>query len=164
MSPSGKRGDGTSDDVRVALDTLANLDPAELRGEWRRLYRSPPPRRAKRDLLQLGIAWKLQECVYGGLAASQKKKLQSIAKDPKGNGNPGGATAIRIKPGARLIREWGGKTYSVLVRDDGFEWNGELYASLSAIAREITGTRWSGPRFFGLQRKTKPVGVVCLDG
>ncbi len=69
-----------------------------------------------------------------------------------------GSPAIRMKPGMRLVREWRGETHDVLVLEDGFEWNGQRRRSLSAIAREITGTQWSGPRFFGLKPRPKPFG------
>ena len=106
--------------------------------------------------LVLAIAWKLQEKVHGGLTAAQKRKLAGIAEDLKKNGNLSAGPAIRLKPGLRLVREWRGETHDVLVLEDGFEWNGERRHSLSAIAREITGTQWSGPRFFGLQPRPKP--------
>jgi hypothetical protein len=104
----------------------------------------------------LAIAWKLQERAYGGLTAAQKRKLSGIAEDLRKNGDLSGSPAIRMKPGLRLVREWRGKTHTVLVLEDGFEWNGERRRSLSTIAREITGTRWSGPLFFGLKRRPMP--------
>jgi len=138
------------------LTALAELDTTPLRREWRRLYRSDPPLHIRRDLLVLAIAWKLQERVFGGLTAAQNRKLAGIAEELQKNGDLSGSPAIRVKPGTRLVREWRGKTHDVLVLEDGFEWNGERRSSLSAIAREITGVRWSGPRFFGLQQKPKP--------
>ena len=127
-----------------------------LRREWRRLYRSQPPPRIRRDLLLLAIAWKRQAQVEGGLTAAEKRKLAAIAKELRENGDLSGSPAIRVKSGARLVREWRGDTHTVLVLDHGFEWNGKRYSSLSAIAREISGTQWSGPRFFGLRPRPKP--------
>ncbi len=153
---NGGRLRPASEDLSEKLTALAELDTAGLRREWRRLYRSHPPRHIRRDLLVLAIAWKLQEKVYGGLTAAQKRKLAGIAEDLRKNGDLSGSPAIRMKPGLRLVREWRGETHTVLVLEDGFEWNGRRRRSLSAIAREITGTQWSGPSFFGLKPRPKP--------
>ncbi len=155
---NGGRSHPASEDLSKKLAGLTEFDTASLRHEWRRLYRSRPPKHIRRDLLILAIAWKLQERVYGGLTAAQKRKLAGIGEELRKNGDLSGSPAIRVKPGSRLVREWRGETHTVLVLEDGFEWNGERRRSLSAIAREITGTRWSGPRFFGLQREPKPFG------
>ena len=153
---NGGRPRPASEDLSEKLTALADLDTAGLRREWRRLYRSHPPLHIRRDLLVLAIAWKLQEKVYGGLTAAQKRKLAGIAEELRKNGNLSASPAIRLKPGLRLVREWRGETHDVLVLEDGFEWNGKRRRSLSAIAREITGTQWSGPRFFGVQPRPKP--------
>ena len=92
------------------------------------------------------IAYEMQARHYGELKSAIVRQLEKIASD-KTEGAP---RALVLDPGARLIREWNGVTHTVDVTDDGFEWKGEQYGSLSAIAREITGARWSGPRFFGL--------------
>ena len=155
---NGGRSRPASEDLSEKLTALAELDTAGLRGEWRRLYRSHPPLHIRRDLLVLAIAWKLQERVHGGLTAAQKRKLAGIAEDLRKNGALSGSPAIRMKPGLRLVREWYGETHTVLVLEDGFEWNGNRRRSLSAIAREITGTQWSGPRFFGLKPRPMPFG------
>ncbi len=152
----GGRAHPASEGPTEKLAALADLDAVGLRAEWRRLYRSHPPLHIRRDLLVLAIAWKLQEKVYGGLTPAQKRKLAGIAEELRKNGDLSAGPAIRMKPGLRLVREWRGETHDVLVLEDGFEWNGERRRSLSAIAREITGTQWSGPRFFGLQHKPKP--------
>ncbi len=152
----GGRARPASAGLTEKLAALADLDAVGLRAEWRRLYRSHPPQRIRRDLLVLAIAWKLQEKVHGGLTAAQKRKLAGIAEEFRKNGDLSASPAIRLKPGLRLVREWRGKTHDVLVLEDGFEWNGERRRSLSAIAREITGTHWSGPRFFGLKRRPMP--------
>ena len=146
----------STDELEAKLTVLTVMDGDGLRREWRRLYRSHPPLHIRRDLLVLAIAWKLQEKVHGGLTAAQKRRLADIAEELRKNGNLSAGPAICMKPGLRLVREWRGETHDVLVLEDGFEWNGERRRSLSAIAREITGTQWSGPRFFGLQRKPKP--------
>ena len=145
-------------ELKAKLTALTVMDGDGLRHEWRRLYRSNPPLRIRRDLLILAIAWKLQEKVHGGLTAAQKRKLADIAAELKKGGELSAGPVIRMKPGSRLVREWRGKTHDVLVLEDGFEWNGERRRSLSAIAREITGTHWSGPRFFGLKPRPVPFG------
>ena len=138
--------------VADRLTALAAMGRAELRAEWRRLFRTQPQPRVGRDLMVLALAWRIQEQAFGGLTSAEKRRLQRIADELKDHPRSTAAPAIRLKPGVNLIREWHGKAHHVLVRDDGFEWNGQCWRSLSAIAREITGTRWSGPRFFGLQR------------
>ena len=154
----GGRAHPASEGLTEKLAALADLDAVGLRAEWRRLYRSHPPRHIRRDLLVLAIAWKLQEKVHGGLTAAQKRRLAGMAGEIKKGGDLSTGPAIRLKPGLRLVREWRGKTHDVLVLEDGFEWNGERRHSLSAIAREITGTHWSGPRFFGLKPRPVPFG------
>ena len=153
----GGRPHPASEGLTERLAALADLDAVGLRAEWRRLYRSHPPLHIRRDLLVLAIAWKLQERVHGGLTTAQKRKLAGIAEELRRNGDLSAGPAIRLKPGLRLVREWRGETHDVLVLEDGFEWNGKRRRSLSAIAREITGTHWSGPRFFGLKRRPMPV-------
>ncbi len=103
-----------SEGLAEKLAALADLDAVSLRAEWRRLYRSHPPLHIRRDLLVLAIAWKLQERVYGGLTAAQKRKLAGIAEELRKNGDLSGSPAIRLKPGLRLVREWRGETHNVL--------------------------------------------------
>lgn len=146
---------GTPDTVSTKLQALEQMDRASLRSKWRRLYRAPPPKRVARDLLMLGVAWKIQERAYGGFGAATKRRLANLAKTLERDGDVTRNRTARLKPGAGLVREWCGKTHTVIVREDGFEWKGNLWRSLSAIAREITGAHWSGPRFFGLTGKAK---------
>jgi hypothetical protein len=139
--------------VAVELTRLADLTIFELRREWWRLHRMPPPMRLSRELLVRGITYKLQERALGGLSKAILRKLASLNAEPA-VGNAKKPTApISLKPGTRLIREWRGVTHTLLVHADGVEWNGRRYKSLTLIAREITGARWSGPRFFGLRRR-----------
>ena len=137
-------------DVAKALARLSELTIFELRGEWRRLHRMPPPMRFSR-----GISYKLQERAYGGLSTATARKLgrASADADPLGRGAVKPAPPISLKSGTRLVREWRGVTHTVLIHADGIEWRGQRYRSLSVVAREITGARWSGPRFFGLRRR-----------
>ncbi len=132
------------------LAELERASPAELRVRWERAYKHPAPKRASRDLLLRALAYCIQERAEGGLSKAALKRLAHLA-DPKGNdGRP-----PRLRPGTRLVREWGGAVHQVIVGEDGFDYRGARYASLSRIAREITGTRWSGPLFFGLRKTAR---------
>ncbi len=160
----GRRSDASSEDaVAVKLQALAEMNYDSLRAEWRRLYRAPPPKRVSRDLLMLGVAWKIQERAYGGLGAATKRRLADLAKTVERNGDVTRNRVARLKPGAKLIREWQGDTHTVIVLEDGFEWQGKRRRSLSAIAREITGVHWSGPRFFALNGKTMAPGGAEVE-
>jgi Protein of unknown function (DUF2924) len=135
--------------IEGEIARLRVLDLEGLRREWRRLYHREPPR-ISRDLLVLGLGYRLQEIAQGGLSKAARRKLQTIAKALRTNGRVGPAPSLSLKPGARLVREWGGRTHTVTVTEDGFEYAGENYPSLTKIAQKITGAHWSGPRFFGL--------------
>lgn len=124
-----------------------------LRQEWRRLYRREPPR-ISRDLLIRGIGYRLQEIQQGGLSKSTLRKLQTIAKDLRLTGRVGKMPSLSLKAGARLVREWHGRTHTITITEDGFQYAGASYQSLTKIARQITGAHWSGPRFFGLPSAT----------
>ena len=138
------------------VTALTHMDRTKLRAEWRRLFRTQPPPGIRRDLMTLALAWRIQEIAFGGLTAAEKRRLLRIADHANTAPRASPAPPIRLKPGAKLIREWHGKTHHVLVHDHGFQWNGQNWRSLTAIAHEITGTRWSGPRFFGLRRRPSP--------
>ncbi len=144
------------------LVELESASAAELRVRWERAYRHPAPKWASRDLLLRALAYHIQERAEGGLSNAALKRLAHLA-DPKGNdGRPPRLAPPRLRPGTRLVREWRGSVHHVTVGEDGFDYRGTRYASLSRIAREITGTRWSGPLFFGL-RKTGVRVEVSAD-
>lgn len=155
--PGHDRPAGAKD--AAGLAALAELTTEALRTEWRQLYRMPPPPRVRRELLLLGVAWKRQERAFGGLSAAMKRKLAVLADSGEAVRDAPRSRSVQIKPGARLIREWRGQVHSVFVREDGFEWQGRSWRSLSEIAREITGARWSGPRFFGLKAPAERRGA-----
>jgi len=161
----GARKRADLDALNAQLAALSELGAPELRAEWRRLYRSHPPKLLRRDLLQLGVAWKLQERALGGLSAATKRQLDELARTMATKSDLAKARKVTLKPGARLVRAWGGETHEVLVVEDGFLWQGKTWRSLSVIAREMTGTHWSGPRFFGLGKaKAEPTGGDAATG
>lgn len=128
------------------------MSPPELRAEWCQVMRSPAPSITP-DLLRRGIAYRLQETVHGRLTTAMSRELNELAKRIARGGRPLPSTAIRLKPGTRLLRTWRGRTYCVVVSDRGYIFHDRHFPSLSPIAHEITGTPWSGPRFFGLLGK-----------
>jgi len=135
--------------IERELDRIRSLDLEALRVEWRRLYHGDPPR-ISRDLLVLALGYRLQEIEHGGLSKATRRKLQTIAKALRTTGRVGPMPTLSLKPGARLVREWGSRSHTVTVTEDGFKYAGTNYPSLTKIAKKITGAHWSGPRFFGL--------------
>ena len=136
---------------REALSRLPTLEIGDLRQQWRGLYKTQPPANLSRELLVRAVAYRMQEVALGGLRPGRQRQLRQIAQQFKQTGAAYTLPRPELKPGTRLIREWQRRTYDVLVLDDGFSWQGTRYRSLSAIARKITGTAWSGPLFFGLK-------------
>lgn len=140
--------------LKDQLTTLLDLSPPQLRAEWRNLFRLPPPPLSA-DLLARGIAYRLQEKQHGGLAPTVLRELDRLAKELARTGELRIEREISIKPGTRLVRDWHGRSHHVLVLDQGFLYEERHYSSLTQIAFAITGVGWSGPRFFGLKRRTK---------
>ena len=132
------------------LAALPTLSAHQLRLKWQDLRSGEPTAAASRDLMIREIAYKMQERAHGGLAPAIKRRLRALAAEVEANGAGAFAPALLLKPGTRLLREWGGKTHTVIVLDDGFEYDGARYPSLTQLAVRITGAHWSGPRFFGL--------------
>ena len=149
---SSTREADTAMELDSAIAALTSMPYTELRENWQRLYRSHPPKKLSRDLLELGVAWKLQERALGGLSAATRRQLGELAQTMEAKADLAKARTVSLRPGARLIREWNGETHEVVVVEDGFRWRGKTWRSLSVIAREMTGTQWSGPRFFGVGR------------
>ena len=147
----------------LSLENLPAMSPAELRAAWREQYRKPAPDIGP-ALLRRGIAWRLQARVHGGLSTSTRNAVETARRRLERSGSVTPAREITIKPGTQLVREWHGKTYNVLVLNEGFEHEGRRYESLSQIARDITGARWSGPRFFGLRKRKYPPKRETADG
>ena len=125
------------------------MSSADLRALWQELFGNKVAFHAQKELLVFGIARRIQEDAFGGLPKRLKKQLESLDSEPAGRRPP----PRQIKPGTRLIREWRDDTHEVIVSDGSYTYRGQAYTSLSEIARLITGTRWSGPRFFGLKSR-----------
>jgi hypothetical protein len=136
---------------KEALSRLPTLDIGELRQQWRTLYKAEASPHLSHELLVRSVAHRMQELALGGLRPEPRRQLLRIAQQFKQTGEANTPARRELKPGTRLTREWQGRTYDVLVLDDGFSWQGTHHRSLSAIARKITGTAWSGPLFFGLK-------------
>lgn len=135
------------------LEDLSYLPRAGLVAVWQELFRNSPPKKTSRELLISAIAWEIQARRHGGLKPKIQRRLERLAEELKGNGKPHALNPTpRFRPGTRLVREWQGEAHRVTVLEDGFEYREARYASLSHIARKITGTRWSGPAFFGLRK------------
>src|SRR5262245_44210170 len=131
--------------IEAEIAHLRSLALDALRRRWRAVFGRTPPAGLSKNLLGRMLAWNLQEQVFGGLDRESLSFLEGLARRA-------GSPRRRFKPGTVLVRDYHGQRHAVTVAEDGFEWQGTTYASLSAIARAITGMAWSGPRFFALAR------------
>ena len=147
----------------VDIAALQGAATHDLRIAWRRLYRGEPPLCMTRELLIRAIAYRMQERVHGGLAPATKRRLHSLVAEIEAKGTEAFDPGIVLKPGARLVRELVGQMHTVVVLENGFDYDGDRYPSLSKIAARITGAHWSGPRFFGI-RKTRFRPAVAEAG
>jgi hypothetical protein len=137
--------------VEAELERLPKLPIAKLRGRYRELFRTEPPKAFGPDLLRRSIAHRIQERAYRGLSREHQRLLDQLVKAARTKPNGRIELPRRIKPGSELVRTWNRRTYRVVVLEKGFGWEGRTFSSLSEIAFEITGTKWNGPRFFGLR-------------
>jgi Protein of unknown function (DUF2924) len=135
------------------INALTDLPIGELRQAWAEAWGTPPPKGARRRLLVLGIAWKWQAAIHGGLPKPLERRLASLEAGHLRGGALDGAASTRasprLMPGARLIRVWKGERHEVQVTETGYLWRGQGWKSLSAIAGAITGCPRNGPAFFG---------------
>lgn len=137
----------------VTLGRLAELPPEELKVEWARRFGAPAPLLSP-ELLRLGVGYKLQEQKHGGLSRSTRSVLRQVDGRGESATKP---LPRKLTPGTRLVRDWHGVGHTVTVLANGFEYDGQHWKSLTAVARAITGAHWNGPLFFGLAgRKAKP--------
>ena len=149
---TNRPGNADVAEVDRQIAVLVDRSTHELRLAWRQLYCTGPPRGLSRDLLIRALANQLQERTHGGASRALRRRLQTLAGEfERGSGSfdPG----LLPKTGTTLVRQWRGRTHKVLVGEDGFEYEGQRYRSLSVIAERITGAHWSGPRFFGLTKR-----------
>jgi Protein of unknown function (DUF2924) len=138
--------------VEAELGRLPTTPIADLRRRYRELLQTEPSKAFGPDLLRRCIAHRIQEKAYGGLPAPTHRLLDQLVKAAMLK--PGRLQLPRrIKPGSELVRTWKGRSHRVMVMADGFAYDGEQFTSLSEIATQITGTKWNGPRFFGLRAK-----------
>ena len=132
-------------DLKARLAELESDSREALLAIWREVMKRPVPKRISREMLVRILAWHIQAQAIGGYDASTRRRLKQAAK---GRVTP--PASASLKPGARLVREWNGISHTIDIVEGGAIWRGQRYRSLSAVARAITGARWSGPRFFGL--------------
>src|SRR5216684_9063959 len=133
------------------LKDLGTRGDDELKERWRSLYGTEPPRKIHRSLLIPAIAYRMQENALGALKPSARRHLMRVARNAADGRQAPGYPSLSPKPGTVLVRDWGGITHQVKVLEDGILFRSKRYKSLSEVARIITGTRWSGPLFFGLK-------------
>ncbi len=138
-------------ELEATLNELSRDRTQKLRERWRATFGADPPEAFGPDLLRRSIAYRLQEQRYGGLSTSVQQQLNSFIKILRKKGTGRLELPKQLKSGAVLVRLWKGKSHRVMVLDDGFAFEGRVYKSFSEIAREITHTRWNGPKFFGLR-------------
>ena len=156
----------SASDLATDIEALSGLDRHDLRVRWRKLLRTTPPAHLSRSLLLRVLVYRIQARVHGDLDRETARYLDRIAKESarrRAAGQGSKAPQVppvrldrRLKPGTLLVREHEGQVHTVTVVPGGFAWNGATYKSLSEIARAITGTRWNGPRFFGLRHRATP--------
>jgi len=141
----------------IDLQRLAGLDRTRLRQLWHKYCEGPVPPKVSRRLLTFYLAYRIQEQAYGGLSAASRARLRNIAQQLESA--PIQRSGLRLTPGTRLIRQWREQRHEVTVLEHGFAYRGRHYGSLSAIARVISGSQCSGPRFFGL----RPAAPAALE-
>lgn len=142
--------------VSEQLAALPRMSKLELQKLWNNCFRRSPHCQMRRELMIQILAHEIQKQEYGGLSDPARRRIRNLSRAGR---NAFTASALRgsfLKPGTRLIREWKNQAHVVTVAERGFEYQGSRYDSLSEIARTITGTRWSGPLFFGLKDKKAP--------
>jgi hypothetical protein len=139
-------------DVEREIAELVDGSTRDLRLAWRQLHRADPPLGLSRDLSIRAVAHHLQERTYGGAGGALKRRLQTLSAEFE-EGALCSEPKVVLKTGTTLVRQWRGHAHTVLVRENGFEYDGQRYRSLTVIAEKITGSHWSGPRFFGLIKR-----------
>jgi hypothetical protein len=139
------------DPTGIAIAQLCECNLDELRHRWADLYGMAPTPRTSRDLLIRGVAFRIQEEAHGGLGKASRRQVLKLAEVLRDGGTLPASQGQTFRLGTKLIREWKGRVHEVVITGDGYTWDGKRYRSLTQVARLITGTHWSGPRFFGLE-------------
>lgn len=139
--------------IQPTLADLREMSTAALRAEWRRHVGTPPPCPTSREFLLYTLAWQRQADQHGGLSLAVQRQLKVMRDLPRSRRTSPQTTRPPVTPGTILHKTWKGQGYTVTVEAKGYRFQEQTYASLSEIARVITGTRWNGPAFFGLRRK-----------
>jgi len=146
------------DSIAERLSCLSRLSKPTLCNLWQQFFKRDPPPQMRKDLMLRMVAHRMQEQEFGGLSDANCRRLCELARGLEADHPSAAASARRaIKPGTRLMRQWKEQVHVVNVEEEGYDYNGTRYQSLSEIARLITGTRWSGPLFFGLKRKPSKI-------
>lgn len=142
--------------VLARLAALKDMTVPQLKAEWEKLFAAAPPNNS-RAFLEQRLAYRIQELTYGGLSKPVTRLLDALADEVEGKKVRKTVIADPRNPvtGTKLVREWDGAEHVVTVLQDGFDWQGRRYKSLSAVARDITGTQWNGYRFFGLRENKR---------
>lgn len=135
--------------IEARIASIEAMSGRELKAEWERLLKSPAPPAFGRGLLGRALAYHQQEKAFGGLSGADRRRIRSGAVGADRSAR--GSGPHQVRPGTWLSRTWQGEVHQAVVLDKGVEYRGARYSSLSAVAREITGAHWSGPRFFGLR-------------
>ncbi|MEH2499844.1 hypothetical protein V1294_006323 [Bradyrhizobium sp. AZCC 1678] len=151
MKESWPAGAKANPEVESELERLPAIPIVELRKRYRELFKAEPPKAFGPDLLRRSIAHRIQEKAYGSLPPATRRTLDQLMKQAVAKPNARLDLPRRIKPGSELVRTWNRRAYRVRVLEKGFAYDGKTFASLSEIATLITGTKWNGPRFFGLR-------------
>ena len=141
-------------EVDGEIARLVDRSTPELRRAWRTLHHTGPPLGLSRDLIIRGLADQLQQRTHGGPSRALQRRFRILATDFE-RGARSFDPSVVLKTGTSLVRQWRGHTHTVLVREDGFEYDGQHYRSLTVIAEQITGAHWSGPRFFGVSKRAR---------
>jgi len=140
-------------DISEQVAALPAMNKAQLLSVWAENFHQPPPPTLRKELMVPILAYRIQEREHGGLSNAARQKLKQIAKGLRSEKQSRSSISSNLKSGTRLIRSWGGEVHEVSVFGDGYEYRGKQFNNLSQIAREITGTRWSGPLFFGTKKQ-----------
>jgi hypothetical protein len=149
--------------IEQEVAALGGFPITVLRERWAQLFGAPPPKSLRREFLIKACAYQIQVKAFGGLSAATKRRLRAIAEGARTGESAPATPQLKIKPGTRLVRAWGGKVHTVTAAPKGFEYQGQRYRSLSAIARAITGTSWNGRVFFGVNQPAAAMADGATD-